>query len=190
MLKAAGQLPGTLWPWTFQALFGLLACTWLRISEALRLRVPDVDFSQGLIVVRESKFGQTRLVPLHPTAQRALRAYARKREHFFPLAGYFFTSDRGRRLNYCKVRNTFAQLREPIAGNRKKPRIHDLRHTFTCRVLQRWQGRVKGAQSRVIILSRYLGHADINSTYWYLHALPELMAEAGKRFELFQDEGS
>lgn len=188
IMAGACRLPGKLRPFTFQTLFGLLSCTGLRISEALRLKVADVDFDQGLLVVRESKFQRTRLVPLHPTAQNALRAYARRRRHCSPLAQHFFTSDRGKGLGYCAVRKIFAQLRAPLAGEGCRPRIHDLRHTFTCRVLQRWQSSSKGAQSRVIILSRYLGHGHVNDTYWYLHALPELMVEAGERFEQFHYE--
>jgi len=188
ILEAAGQLPGKLQPFSFQTLFGLLACTGLRISEALRLRVADVDFSQGMLVVRESKFGRTRWVPLHSTASNALQVYARKRQCLFPLTEHFFTSDRGRRLGYQAVRKVFAKLRKLLAIEGRQPRIHDFRHAFACRVLQRWQAQRKGAQSRVIILSRYLGHSRISDTYWYLQALPELMAEAGRRFELFPYE--
>lgn len=188
ILETAGQLPGKLQPLTFQTLFGLLACTGLRISEALRLKVTDMDFSQGVLVVRESKFGRTRWVPLHPTAKSALQVYARKREQYFPLAEHFFTSDRGRPVGYQAARKVFAQLRKHLAVAGRQPRIHDLRHAFACRVLQRWQTRRAGAQSRILILSRYLGHSRISDTYWYLHALPELMAEAGKRFEHFPNE--
>jgi len=114
-----------------------------------------------MLVVRESKFRRTRWIPLHCTARNALQVYSRKRQHLFPLADHFFTSDRGRRLGYQAARKVFAKLRKQLAVEGRQPRIHDFRHAFACRVLQRWQAQRKGAQSRVIILSRYLGHSRI-----------------------------
>ncbi len=183
IIRAAGQLPGELQPRTCQTLIGLLACTGLRVSEALHLKVADVDLQRGLLLVRAGKFQQTRWVPLHPTALKPLRAYARRRQQLFPLAEYFFTSDRGTAPAYSTVHFTFSKLRKVIAYKGRPPRIHDLRHHHACRVLQRWQLSRQGAQNRVLILSRYLGHRHIRHTYWYFHALPELMANAGKRFE-------
>ena len=137
LLAAAGQLPGTLRPLTCQTLLGLLACTGLRVSEALRLKVAEVDLQRGLLLVRQSKFQQTRWVPLHPTALRPLRTYARQRQHHFPLAEHFFVSERGQALAYSRVHAVFCQLRQTIASQGRPPRLHDLRHTQACRVLQR-----------------------------------------------------
>jgi integrase len=184
LLTAARQLPGQLRPHTYQALIGLLACTGLRISEALGLKIPEVDLQKGLLLVRDSKFHQTRWVPLHPTALAPLKRYSRQRQQRFPFAEHFFASEQGMALAYSTVHAVFSRLRQAIVHEGCSPRIHDLRHTHACRVLQRWQASRQGASGRVLILSRYLGHHHVRDTYWYLHALPELMADAGKHFEL------
>ena len=183
LLTAAGHLPGELRPCTYQTLIGLLACTGLRVSEALHLKVPEVDLQQGLLLVREGKFRRTRWVPLDPTAFKPLRLYHQKRQKRFPLAEHFFASESGAALRYSTVHAVFSRLRRTLACEGRPPRIHDLRHTHACRVLQRWQASRQGAEGRALILSRYLGHRHVRDTYWYLHSVPELMAGAGKRFE-------
>jgi integrase len=190
LLRGAGKLHGCLQPHTWQTLVGLLACSGLRISEALHLRTSDIDWKQRLLVVRESKYGKTRLVPLHPTALQPLRDYARRREKLFPFAEYFFVSERGVALGRSRVGLIFSRLREGISYTRRPPRLHDLRHTMASRVLQRWQASRKGAGTRLLILSRFLGHSDVEDTYWYLTALPELLAEAAQRFVLNEGETS
>ena len=188
LLRRAGALAGCLQPRTWQTLVGLLACAGLRISEALRLRVSDIDWEQGLLVVRESKYGKTRLVPLHPTALHPLRDYARRRQELFPFAESFFVSERGAALGRRRVGEIFSRLREGIPYTRRPPRLHDLRHTMASRVLQRWQASRKGAENRMLILSRFLGHSDVEDTYWYLTALPDLLTEAAQRFALHETE--
>lgn len=183
LLGAARRLPGRLRPRTYQTLIGLLACTGLRVSEALQLKVAEVDLQQGVLLVREGKFGRTRWVPLHPTALKPLRRYNQQREKHFPLAQHFFASESGTPLRYAAVNEVFSRLRRIITCQGHPPRIHDLRHTCACRVLQRWQSSRQGAEGRALILSRYLGHRHVRDTYWYLHALPELMAGAAKRCE-------
>jgi integrase len=188
MLRAK-RLSGSLRGQTYWTLVGLLACTGLRISEAIHLKTHDVDLEEGVLTVRESKYRNTRLVPLHATALRHLQHYAGLRRRMFPLATSFFASERGTPLAYRTVAATFSRLRSGMArGRRRPPRLHDLRHTFACRVLLRWQKNPKGASSRVAILSRYLGHAHVTDTYWYLSALPELMAQAGEAFARYRDE--
>lgn len=183
LLVAASHLPGKLRPCTCQTLIGLLACTGLRVSEALHLKVPEVDLQQGLLLVREGKFGQTRWVPLHPSALRPLRLYNQQRQKHFPLAEYFFASESGSAMRYSSVHAVFSGLRRTLACQGRPPRIHDLRHTHACRVLRRWQASRQGVDGRTLILSRYLGHRHVRHTYWYLHAVPQLMAGAGRRFE-------
>lgn len=183
LLTAARHLPGQLRPRTYQTLIGLLACTGLRVSEALDLKIPDVDLQEGLLLVRDSKFHQTRWVPLHPTALAPLQAYSRQRQRRFPFAERFFVSERGTVLAYSTAHAVFSRLRRVISYEGHAPRIHDLRHTHACRVLQHWQASHQGAYGRVLILSRYLGHRHVRDTYWYLHAVPELMAGAAKRSE-------
>lgn len=178
ILRRASRLTGRIRSSTFQSLIGLLACTGLRISEALRLKVGDVDWRQSLLFVRESKYGKSRFVPLHRTALAPLRAYARRRQKRFPLAEYFFVSERGRPLALTTAEHTFQTLREGIPYSRRPPRLHDFRHTLAARVLQRWQASQRGAIYRVPILSRFLGHAQVSDTYWYLSAFPQLLREA------------
>ena len=185
LMSRAAHLHGRLWPQTYRTLIGLLSCSGLRISEALSLGVSDFDLSDGLLVVRESKYHRTRLVPLHPTCVEALRRYVSKRTRLFPNATRFFVSDRGTGLAYSTVRTVFRELAGDIqsTSERRHVRLHDLRHTFACRVLLRWQHSRRGAAGRVIILSRYLGHERVSDTYWYLTAIPELLRGAGQHFQ-------
>lgn len=190
MLHRAGHLKGGLRPHTFQTLVGLLVCTGLRISEALNLKTSDVDLEQLVVVVREGKGGKHLLVPLHPTALPPLRTYARRRQKLFPFAEHFFVSDRGTALTYRMVRKAFIRLRAGLGYSQRPPRLHDLRHTFACRVLQRWQASKRGAVHRLAILSRFLGHTQIRDTYWYFSAFPQLLTEAIRRFESFDHDHS
>jgi len=190
LLRRAGKLKGRLWPHTWQTLIGLLACTGLRISEAMHLRPSDVDWKSALLIIRESKNGKTRLVPLHATAVAALRAYDRRRQKQFPFAQYFFVSQQGNPLAPSTVGQAFRQLRKGIPFSRRPPRLHDLRHTMASRVLQRWLASRKGAVNRVLILSRYLGHGHVEDTYWYLSALPQLLADAAQRIVVSDHEDS
>lgn len=169
----------------YATLFGLLACTGLRISEALQLRIDDVDLKQGVITVRESKRRRSRLVPIHRTAKVRLRDFADQRNRRFPHASFFFVNQSGNRLPYSTVRTAFRGLSDALKWGKegKHPRLHDLRHTFACRVLQKWQRRASGQEDRIDWLSRYLGHKRVSDTYWYLSATPELFASAVGKFK-------
>jgi integrase/recombinase XerD len=183
LLRRCSNLSGQLDPVTYRTLLGLLACTGLRISEALALRVQDVDLVQGVLTVRFSKWEHSRQVPLHPSALSPLRRYARRRTALFPQAQTFFVSNRGQRLQYGAVNRVFVGLSGDIVptNGRRHVRLHDLRHTFACRVLLRWQRRRRGVE-RVVVLSRYLGHIHIRDTYWYLTAVPDLLKQATAHF--------
>jgi integrase len=178
-------------PHTYATLFGLLACTGLRVSEAVKLARDDVDWPRGLLTVRQTKFRKSRLVPLHATTLAALRAYAARRDRLYPspTTGAFFLTGRGTALPRSSVGVTFWKLRTRLgwaAGHtRPKPRIHDLRHTFACRRLQRWYADGVDVDHAVAALSTYLGHATVRDTYWYLTGTPELLALATARFERF-----
>jgi len=190
LLEAAHQLrsPKGLRGETFAAIVGLLACTGLRIAEALRLDRVDVDLESGIIRVRETKFHKTRLVPLHRSATLALERYTSTRDTIAPHAVSFFSCEKGNRLAYSTVRNVFRKLTDAViesSGSRRRPRLHDLRHTLACRSLLRWYRAGVDVNQRVAALSTYLGHAKISDTYWYLTGIPELMAIAAKRFEHF-----
>jgi integrase len=176
----------------YRTLFGLLACTGLRISEALNLNIADVDLEHGVLRIEKTKFKKSRLVPLHPTTVRALRRYVQARAKQQPLRSDspFFVNERGNRPAYDAVAKTFRRLRDMLGwkkgnGECPRPRIHDLRHTFACRKLLAWYRQGKNVHNLIVALSTYLGHSNVTNTYWYLSATPELLAIAGGRFERF-----
>ena len=191
LLRAASRLgpAGGLRPRTYVTLFGLLACTGLRISEALRLTCTDVDLNAGVLTVAESKFHRSRLVPLHPSTTRALRAYADKRasHRWSGDSNAFFLTERGTSLKYRRVLMNFWALRQQLGWTETrglKPRIHDLRHTFAVRRLLGWYEEGVEVGQRIVALSTYLGHVKVKDTYWYLTATPELLAATARRCEL------
>jgi integrase len=178
-------------PVTYVAVFSLLAAAGLRLSEVCRLEPDDVNLSEGVLTVRESKFRKSRLVPLHPTATAALSTYAAQRDRRLGpcQSGGFFRTDRAAVLKPNTVERTFARLRERLGwtdqGRARRPRIHDLRHSFAVRRLLAWHEEGVDLDRKVLALSTYLGHARPSDTYWYLTAVPELMAIASRRFEEF-----
>ena len=183
-------------PRTYATLFGLLACAGLRISEALNLTQDHVDLNRGILTVHKSKFNKSRLVPLHPSTIRVLRSYARFRNRYLetPARNTFFLSERGTPLVYSTVKNAFSTLRRRLGWTShhgaRLPRIYDLRHTFVCRRLQQWYEDGVDVAHAIFALSTYLGHVKATDTYWYVTAIPELLAAAAVRFERFgQPEG-
>jgi integrase/recombinase XerD len=171
---------------TYQTLIGLLASSGLRIGEAIKLDRSDIDWAQGVLLIRESKFGKSRLVPLHPTSVQALDCYARLRDELqpHPAEPAFFISLKRKRLLYAVVQETFRQLIDTAgigAAAPSPPRLHDLRHSFAVRTLLGWYREQQDVQSRIPSLSTYLGHREPSSTYWYLSAAPELLALAAAR---------
>lgn len=192
LLRAAAGLgpAGALRPHTYVTLFGLLASTGLRISEAVRLTREDADLDAGVLTIRETKFHKSRLVPLHPTTTAALRRYAARRDHQHSLVRLpaFFLTERGTSLKDTRVRMTFTALRESLGwvGLGGPPRrIHDIRHTFAVTRLLRWYQEGADIDRRIAALSTYLGHVKVTDTYWYLTAVPELLAVASARYERF-----
>jgi integrase len=155
----------------------------------IRLDRPDTDLRAGLLTIRESKFGKSRQLPLHATTVAALAGYAavRDRRHPRPVTPAFFLSLTGTRLICNNVHRTFHQLTQR-AGLRPRspacrPRIHDLRHSFTVATLLNWYRDGGDVAARLPLLSAWLGHADPGSTYWYLTGTPELLALAGQRLD-------
>ena len=189
LMNAAGDLAPPLRAATWRTLIGLLAVTGMRQGEACRLERDDVDLEAGTLVIRDSKFGKSRLVFLHPTAVAALRAYERARDRMFPnlAAGAFLVNSRGRPLDGPNLPKTFAAL-VTAAGiqappGQRAPRLHDLRHTFTVATMLDWYRDGGNVQARLPLLSTWLGHVDPKSTYWYLQAIPGLLALAAGRLE-------
>ena len=179
-------------PHTYATFFGLLACTGLRVSEALNLARSDVDWRQGMLTIRQTKFRKSRFVPLHGSTTRALKKYAGLRDRIHPssAAESFFISSRGTALALSTVEVLFGRLREanlsrPHHPGKGRPRIHDFRHTFACRRLLRWYQEGADVEYALPALSTYLGHTCVADTYWYLTGIPELLELAARRFEGF-----
>lgn len=177
---------------THQTLIGLLAATGLRVGEAIRLDRGDIDWVQGVLTIRETKFGKTRMVPVLESTLTALEQYARTRDQLCPrtASATFFVSMTGTKLIYRLAQQNFRRLCDRAgigAGAERPPRIHDLRHTFVVRTLLRWYQAGEDVEARLPTLSTYLGHRDPRSTYWYLSAAPELLALAADRLELSRE---
>ena len=163
---------------TYATLIGLLAASGMRIGEAIKLDRGDVDWAQGVLLIRESKFGKSRLVPLHASSMTALQNYAGLRDQLQPRPEEpsFFVSLAGKRLLYAVVSQTFRQLVDDAgvgAGAPRPPRLHDLRHTFAVATLLGWYRAGEDVAAKIPSLSTYLGHREPSSTYWYLSAAPE-----------------
>jgi integrase/recombinase XerD len=174
---------------TLQTLIGLLAVTGMRISEAIGLDRGDLDLVHGRLVVRNSKFGKSRQLPLHPTTVDALRGYLRVRDELRPHVETpaLLLSLHGRRLERGYVEQQFAQLRQRAGivarpGSRP-PRLHDLRHTFAVRTMLDSYRTNGDPRARLAQLATYLGHGNPAASYWYLSATPELLGLAANRLE-------
>jgi len=196
LMAAAEILRSPLGVLTYQTLIGLVAVTGMRIGEAIRLDRRDLDFEDGVLTVRFSKFGKSRALPLHLSTLDALHTYLRRRDHLHPRpkALSLFISTAGTRLLYCNVHWTFLRLVRH-AGLRPRstacrPRLHDLRHSFAVRTVMDAYRADADVGARLPLLSTYLGHVHPANTYWYLSAAPELLALAGKRLERRLEEPS
>lgn len=171
---------------TYQTLIGLLAAAGLRIGEAVKLDRDDIDWNQGVLHIRESKFDKSRLVPLQDSTTNALREYDKVRERLMPRPQdpTFFVSLTGKRLIYACVHPVFKAL---VCTARvgldapHRPRLHELGHTFAVRTLLHWYRTEDNVQARIPSLSTYMGHREPAYTYWYLSAAPELLALAAAR---------
>jgi len=191
IIQGAAELPSPygLRALTFSTLFGLIAVTGLRISEALALDVDDIDVDEGVLTVRCGKLGKARLIPLQASVVDRLLLYITERTRILGRAQALFVQESGRRIGDCCARYNFAcvsqriGLRAPERFGRHGlgPRIHDLRHSFAARTLIGWYREGKDAGHEMIKLSIYLGHSGPDHTYWYLEAVPELLELAAGR---------
>lgn len=188
LIHAAGTIGAPLPSATMRALISLIAATGLRVGEALALDRDDTGPDGGMLTVT-GKNGQVRLVPVHPTTVSMLARYARRRDQVCPqpASAAFFITSTGQRARQRGVQETFARLLA-LAGiqtpsGRRRPRIHDLRHTFAVTTLTSWYRDGADVQARLPVLSAYLGHSSPEATYWYLQATPELLALAAARLE-------
>jgi integrase len=189
LMSAARRARWPLSAATYEALIGLLAVTGMRVGEAIRLDRADVSFPDGLITVRESKFGKSRQLAIHPSTVAALRRYARRRVELSPTPreSAFFVHPAGNRITYPSVQQMFRDLvgRAGLTPRSAhcRPTIHGLRHSFAVNTLIGWYRADVDVQAQLPLLSTWLGHADPKWTYWYLSSCPELLALAGQRLE-------
>ena len=189
LLQQARSHPDPLMSATYTTILGLLAATGMRVGEVLALDQEDVDWYRYLLKVRSGKFGKSRNIPVHPSTVAALKGYARARDRLGPSrrTPSFFISRAGTRVIHQNFHHVFLRLiRVCGIGTRhvRRPRLHDLRHTFAVRIVRDWHRAGVDVEQRLPWLSTYLGHVSPSSTYWYLTATPELLAPAGDRLEL------
>ena len=185
LLEATDTLRPPLRAATYRTLLGLLAVTGMRVGQAIALDRDDVDLREGRLQIREAK-RDARQLPLHPSTVRALAAYADRRDQLCraPRAPSSFVSTAGTRPIYECVRETFIRLRGVTGLDRRsgpRPRIHDLRHSFAVQTLLEWHRAGIDVRGQLPLLSAWLGHRHPASTYYYLHAAPELLALAAER---------
>ena len=193
LMGAARALRPRLRAATYETLIGLLKVTGARVGELIRLDRHDVDWDQGVLVITFSKFNKHRELPLHPSTIDALRAYTHKRDELCadPKTPSFFVSTTGNRLVYVTVQQVFAGLTRAAGlhprSKQCRPRVHDARHTFACTTLLGWyRAGVVDVEAQLPLLSTYMGHANPSHTFWYLSAVPELLALAAERREQTQ----
>jgi integrase len=181
LVQAAVQLGpvGSSRPDTVCTVLALLFATGLRISEALSLRIADVT-PDGL-VIRKTKFGKTRLVPLHPSAHSGLEKYLLRRRATAGGGDRVFVSTHTTRFSDSGFRKAWLEVLgqaglTPRAGGRR-PRLHDIRHTWAVRALESAPDQRARIASHMLAVSTYLGHSCVADTYWYFEATPTLMAQ-------------
>lgn len=188
LLTAARSLTPALRAATYETLIALLMVTGARVGELIRLDREHVAWDESLLVIWDSKFAKSRELALHPSTVDALRRYAAQRDGSGATSTTsFFVSAAGTRLVYNTVQQTFSRLVR-YAGltprsDRCRPRIHDARHSFAVRTVLGWYRDGVDVQARLPWLSTYLGHRKPACTYWYLSAVPELLALAAERRE-------
>jgi integrase len=180
----------------YASVIGLLVSCGLRISEALRLQEKEVHLTDEVphIVIRETKFKKSRIVPLHPTVAERLSAYASRRDRHCHArhSAVFFVTDSGRSLDLKYMERWFSRVIDRLdlrTSSGRRPTLHSLRHTFAVSRLTQWYAEQKPVLDLIPNLSVYLGHASVADSYWYISATPELLTSAGSRFEDFSDRG-
>ena len=194
---ASHKFPGPWWPrwrgWSWYCFFGLLAVTGMRVGEVRNLRDDDIDWKEIVLMIRQAKFGKSRLVPVHRSVLRALRTHIKRRDQFFARSQprvavqRLFVTSRGTPLITTTVDKFFRDLSRQIGlrgpNDRRGPRLHDFRHRFAIETLLRWYRDGEQPERLLPVLSTYLGHTRVTGTYWYLRSTPELMAAASDRLE-------
>jgi integrase/recombinase XerD len=189
LMAGARRLRSALRAATTETVIGLLAVSGLRVGEILRLDRRDVAVDAGHLVVRDSKTGKSRLVPLRPSTIEALHRFSAQRDRLLPhpATNSMFVSAKGTRLGSGSLRTAFAETARnaglAVRAGGVGPRLADLRHTFAVKTLTDWHHQGRDVQALLPLLSAYLGHVSPASTYWYFSACPHLLAAAATRLE-------
>lgn len=191
LLRAAWRYPRDRPRGTYYCLLGLLAVSGLRIGEVIKLQVQDVDLKNRILTIRDTKFGKSRLVPIHPSTVKELRTYCKRRDEWLTQGNkstsQFFMTRNAKPLTHHAIYAAFHCLSVDIGLREAKsgsgPRIHDFRHRFAVKTLIDWYRSGKNAETLLPVLATYLGHVSVESTYWYLTEYPELMKLAMKRLD-------
>lgn len=187
LVAAAGTLGSPYLAATYQTVIGLLAVTGMRVGEVIGLDDEDVDLDAGMLIVHGAKFGKSREVPLHPSTVSALARYLALRNERFSLrmSPSLFVATTGQRVRSKKLWKFWQGVIDGagLAPCGRRPRLHDLRHSFAVNTLRAWHEAGLDVEVRLPLLSTYLGHANPASTYWYLTATPDLLAAAARRLE-------
>ncbi len=177
---------------TYSTLFALLSCTGLRVSEAIRLRYDDIT-PDGL-VIRQTKFQKSRLVPLHETARAGLERYLQQRRPYAPFDDHVFISLRRKPLLITDAETAFKTVAKkmglPYGRGQRRPTPHSLRHAFAVRALRTCPDGRDRITQHMLMLSTYLGHCKPAETYWYLEAVPDLMRSIAERCEAHLSGGA
>jgi integrase/recombinase XerD len=187
LMAAASSLPSSWRALTYRTLIGLLAVSGMRLGEAIRLDRTDLDQDNSVLVVRDSKFSKSREIPLHPTTLAALAHYQRLAGRHFPQPNCpaLLVSTRGTRLIRQNIEYVFPRLVRHAGlkprSDRCHPRLYDFRHSLAVNTLLDWYRQGLDVQSRLPLLSTLLGHTKPANTYWYLSAVPELLALVAQR---------
>ena len=194
ILDEAGRLTPEHRADTYQTLIGLIFATGMRVGEAVRLDNDDVDFDEGILTIRDTKFGKSRQVPVHSSTVEALLGYLHRRDQRRPRpkSPSLFTSTIGTRLLRDNVSTVFPRLVAAVGlaspPGRRRARLHDARHTFAVRCVISWYRAGLDVHERLPLLSTYLGHVDPKTTYWYLSAVPELIELIAERLDADAEE--
>jgi integrase len=178
-------------PEIYATLIALIACTGMRINEALNLKFDDI-IEGNILHVRNTKFGKSRYIPLHSSAVIELEKFLNIRRKLATNHDYIFTGQYGNQLTSKAVSWNFLNIirKLNIGSDRKtSPRVHDLRHTFATKSLEKCSNSRESVNKHFVALSTYLGHVDLKSTYWYLEATPSLMKGLSSKAESFFSSG-
>lgn len=174
-------------PHTYETLIGLLACSGMRPCEALHLKLRDFDEVKGTICVPALKTSPERVLPLHPTAVAAIKVYLEKRRRLCPMGEHLFVGPIGRRLGHTSFTLTMHRLFRGIRSNggRRSVRPYDLRHSFATKLIAQWSKENAPVGHRLLLLTRYLGHAQFTHTWWYVSGEGGALRAAAKQFERY-----